>query len=361
MTGTRVSMEDAPSIIRLPGDRAIGPGAKTFVIAEAGVNHNGSVEMAHRLVDAAVEAGADAVKFQTFSAEGVVTRKAPMAAYQERNVGSDVGQLQMLKELELPREAHRELMAHCQERGILFLSTPHDWAAVDFLFDLGVAAYKIGSGDLTNLPFLRKVARKGLPVILSTGMGTLGEVEEAVEAVTCQENRQLVLLHCVTNYPASINECNLLAMRTMAQAFGFPVGYSDHTEGSEAALAAVALGAVAVEKHFTLDRSMAGPDHQASMEPDQLRALVEGIRRVEQALGDGVKRPTATELEMRHPIRKSIVAAVPIPAGTAITQEMLTTKRPGDGIHPRLWDTVLGRTARVDIAADTQPRWEDLT
>ena len=360
MTGTRVRLGDSPAAIRLPGGRAIGPRSKTFVIAEAGVNHNGSVEMAHRLVDAAVEAGANAVKFQTFSAEGVATRQAPKAAYQERNVGSDIGQIQMLKELELSNEAHRELMSHCQERGILFLSTPHDWAAVDFLFDLGVAAYKIGSGDLTNLPFLRKVAQKGLPVILSTGMSTLGEVEEAVEAVTCQENRQLVLLHCVTNYPASINECNLLAMRTMAQAFGFPVGYSDHTEGCEAALAAVALGAVAVEKHFTLNRSMVGPDHQASMEPDQLRALVEGIRRVEQALGDGVKRPAATELEMRHPIRKSIAAAVPIPAGAVITDEMVTTKRPGGGMHPRYWDMVLGRVARTDIAEDTLLRWEDL-
>ena len=348
-------------MIRLPGGRSIGPGVGTFIIAEAGVNHNGSLELAHSLVDAAVEAEADAVKFQTFSAEGVAIRQAPKAAYQERTTGSDLGQYEMLQGLELARDAHQSLLDHCRRRGILFLSTPHDWDSVHFLYQLGVGAYKIGSGDLTNLPFLRMVAQKGLAIILSTGMGTLGDVEEAVDAVTGQGNRQLVLLHCVTNYPAAIGECNLRAMHTMAEAFGFPVGYSDHTEGIEAALASVALGATAVEKHFTLDRSLPGPDHQASVEPQELQALVEGIRKIEQALGNGVKRPSISELEMLRPVRKSIVAAVAIPAGTVITEGMLTTKRPGDGIHPRYWELVLGRTARADIPEDTLIQWESLS
>ncbi|MCH8109035.1 MAG: N-acetylneuraminate synthase [Chloroflexi bacterium] len=332
----------------------------TFFIAEAGVNHNGDVEMAHRLIDAASDAGADAVKFQTFTAEGVATLQAPKAGYQVRTTGSNGSQYEMLKRLELPEEAYSELIAHCESRAIMFMSTPHDWAAIDFLDRIDVAAFKIGSGDLTNIPYLKAVASKQRPIILSTGMSNLGEIEEAVEAITSQGNRQLTLLHCVTNYPADPEDCNLRAMQTLSHAFGFPVGYSDHTVGMEAALAAVALGAVIIEKHFTLDRSLPGPDHEASLEPDELRALIEGIRKVECMLGNGIKAPTTAELDMRPIARKSIVTAVALPKGAVITPSMITTKRPGTGILPRYWDTVVGKMARVEIEADTTLRWDDL-
>ena len=332
----------------------------TFFIAEAGVNHNGDVEMAHRLIDAASDAGADAVKFQTFNAEGVVTLQAPKANYQERTTGTNESQYEMLRRLELPTEAYSELIAHCESRGITFMSTPHDWAAIEFLDRIDVSAYKIGSGDLTNIPYLRAVASKQRSIILSTGMSNLGEVEEAVEAITSEGNRQLILLHCVTNYPADPEDCNLRAMQTLSQAFGFPVGYSDHTVGIEASLAAVALGAVVIEKHFTLDRSLPGPDHEASLEPGELRALAEGVRKVERMLGNGIKGPTSAELDMRLIARKSIVAAVALPKGTVITPSMIITKRPGTGILPRYWDMVVGSTAQVDIEADTTLRWDDL-
>lgn len=329
----------------------------TSVIAEAGVNHNGQVDLAHRLVDAAADAGADAVKFQTFRAEGVATEEAPKAEYQRHTTGPSGNQRAMLRQLELSEEYYPALIAHCKERGIIFLSTPHDWEAIQVLDRYDVPAYKVGSGDLTNLPFLRCIARTGRPIILSTGMGTLGEVEEAVEAVRSQGNDRLILLHCVTSYPARIEDCNLRAMLTLERAFGVPVGYSDHTAGIEAALAAVALGARVIEKHFTLDRSLPGPDHQASLEPQGLRSLIQGIRQVERALGDGVKRPAPAEREIAPAARKSIVAARDIPAGATITEDMLTTKRPGSGIAPRHWDDLIGRRARVAIPRDSLLQW----
>ena len=330
-----------------------------FIIAEAGVNHNGDIALAHKLVDSAYDAGADSVKFQSFTPEGVATSRAETASYQQETTGFST-QADMLTGLVLSPDAHRELLAHCNERGILFLSTPHDWASIDFLDALGILAFKIGSGDLTNLPFLMSVAVKQRPVILSSGMATLDEVREAVDVVIATGNPQLALLHCVTNYPAAIEDSNLLAMHTLAQAFGFPVGYSDHTPGIEVASAAVALGARIIEKHFTLDSSLSGPDHRASTEPGQFKAMVENIRRVEAALGTGEKVPTPREAPMRAVIRKSIVAAQPVPRGTVISAKLLTTKRPGTGIEPRYWDSVIGRQAKADIPGDALIRWEDL-
>jgi N-acetylneuraminate synthase/N,N'-diacetyllegionaminate synthase len=331
-----------------------------FIIAEAGVNHNGDVDLAHRLIDAAADAGADAVKFQTFRAEGLATPEAPKAEYQYRTTGTEGNQLDMLRRLELSEECYPALMDHCRRRGILFMSTPHDWEAIEILDRCQVSAFKVGSGDLTNLPFLRRLAQKGRPIILSTGMGNLAEVEEAVEAIRSQGNHRLILLHCVTSYPAREEDCNLRAMLTLQQAFGVPVGFSDHTTGTETALAAVALGARIIEKHFTLDRSLPGPDHEASLEPEELGKLVRGIRLVEQALGDGLKRPKKAELVIMRAARKSIVAAKDIPAGTTITEDMLTTKRPGSGILPRYWNDIIGCRARVAIPGNSLLQWDQL-
>lgn len=333
----------------------------TFFIAEAGVNHNGDLNLAHQLIDAAAEAGADAVKFQTFKAEGVATPEAPKAEYQKRTTGSAGDQLAMLRQLEVPEEWYPSLIERCGTRGIVFLSTPHDWEAMDILDRYDVPAFKVGSGDLTNLPFLRRLAGLGRPIILSTGMGTLGEVEEAVEAIRGAGNEQLAVLHCVTSYPAAVEDTNLKAMLTIEQAFGIPVGYSDHTQGTETALAAVALGATIIEKHFTLDRNLPGPDHQASLEPNELRELVHSIRLVERALGNGIKRPAPLEVEIQPVVRKSIVAAVDIPAGATIAEAMLTTKRPGSGIKPRYWENIIGQKAVEDIARDTLLRWEQIS
>lgn len=333
----------------------------TFVIAEAGVNHNGDLELAHRLIDVAACAGADAVKFQTFKAEGVATIDAPKAEYQKRTTGSRGDQLAMLKQLEVPESWYPSLIERCLSRGIIFLSTPHDWEAMDILGRFNVPAFKVGSGDLTNLPFLRQLAEKGRPIIISTGMGTLAEVEEAVETIRGTGNNRLAILHCVTSYPSQVKDTNLKAMLTLEQAFGVPVGYSDHTTGIEAAMAATALGAQIIEKHFTLDRNLPGPDHQASLEPDELREFVHSIRLVEGALGSGIKRPAPMEIPIQAVARKSIVAAVDIPSGAIITEDLLTTKRPGSGIMPRHWEEIIGRIATEDIARDSLLRWDNIT
>lgn len=338
------------NVIRL-GARTIGDGAPVFVIAEAGVNHNGSLEMAQRLVDAARDAGADAVKFQTFKAEQVVTAAAPKAAYQVKATGGHESQLEMIRGFELSFEAFRILAGHCRERGIMFLSTPFDAESADFLDDIGVPGFKIASGEITNLPFLSHVAAKGKPVIVSTGMATLAEVALAVRCFEASGNRELALLHCVSNYPAAAADANLRAMTTLAATFHVPVGYSDHTLGLEVALAAVAVGARIVEKHFTLDRSLPGPDHRASLTPDELKALMRGIRNVEASLGDGVKEPRPSELPIADVARRSLVAACDIRCGTTITAKALATLRPGTGLPPTMWDAVVGRTARVDIPA----------
>lgn len=328
---------------------------RCIVIAEAGVNHNGSLDLAHRLVDVAAQAGADFVKFQTFRTEALVTREAPKADYQKRTTGHTETQFEMLKRLELDENAFRELAVYAKSKGIGFLSTPFDIESARFLTTLGVSAFKVSSGDLTNIPFLRELAGMGLPIILSSGMATLGELEEAVEA--CEHAGvpidKLTLLHCTTEYPAPAEEINLRAMLTIAAAFpGATFGYSDHTAGIEIPIAAAAMGAQVVEKHFTLDRSMEGPDHKASLEPAELTAMVRAIRRVGVALGDGRKRPTASELPNRQIARKSLVAARPIAKGETFTAQNLSVRRPGNGISPARWDSVIGQPAARDYAQD---------
>lgn len=333
--------------------RKIGPDQPCFVIAEAGVNHNGELDLAKRLVDVAVAAQVDAVKFQTFQPERIATQDAPKASYQEGVVRRGESQVEMLRRLALSDDAHRELMAYARDRGILFLSTPFEEGSADFLEALGVPAFKIASGELTNLSFLAHMARKGKPMIVSTGMSTLKEVAAAVRTIRATGLRELILLHCVSSYPADPSEANLRAMRTLAEAFRVPVGFSDHTPGIEVALAAVALGACVVEKHVTLDRRLPGPDHQASLEPQELAALVRGARIVESALGHGRKEPSPSEVGTAAVARKSLVAARDIPQGSRLTKEHVAIKRPGTGLPPAMLDDVVGRVAAADIPADT--------
>jgi N-acetylneuraminate synthase len=335
------------------GERKIGRGHPCFIIAEAGVNHNGDIALAHQLIEAAVETGADAVKFQTFSADRLVTLDAPKARYQLQSTDAAESQYEMLRRLELSEQAHRELMARCREKEILFMSSPFDEESADLLNSLDVAVFKIPSGEITNLPLLAHIARKGKPIIVSTGMANLSEVEAAVHTIEGSGNHNFALLHCVSNYPADPADVNLRAMRTMATAFGVPVGYSDHTPGNEVALAAAALGACVIEKHFTLDRSSPGPDHQASLEPDELAALVHSIRVVEAALGHGRKEPVPSEVATALVARKSLVTACDIPAGAKLSKEMIAIKRPGTGLDPAMRSHLIGRAARVDISAGT--------
>jgi N,N'-diacetyllegionaminate synthase len=342
----------SPQIMEIAG-KTIGVGSPCFLIGEAGVNHNGSLEMALQLVDVALEAGVDAVKFQTFSATRVVVRDTPKARYQKETTGNDESQLEMLQKLELSPKAHREIQAYCNKRGILFLSTPFDEESADLLEDLHVPAFKIPSGEITNLPFLVHIARKGKPLIVSTGMSTMEEVEAAVASIRLAGNEEFALLHCVSAYPAQPADANLRAMWTMAKAFGVPIGYSDHTLGAEVALAAVALGAQILEKHFTLDRSLPGPDHSASLEPGELRSLVKGVRTVEAAIGHGRKEPRPAEADVAAVSRKSIVAVCDIPAGTQMTRDLLIMKTPGTGWPPSMLDKVLGRVTAKPIPVDT--------
>src|SRR5215207_4857869 len=335
------------------GNKLIGPGQPVFVIAEAGVNHNGDLKLARALIDVAVEARADAVKFQTFRADRLATPEAPKAEYQLQTTGDAESQLEMLRRLELSAEAHRELQSYCEERGIVFLSTPFDEEAVDFLDELGVPAFKISSGDLTNSPLLEHVAGKGKPVILSTGMSELSELIEAVSVLNTAGCETPILLHCVSNYPADPAEANLRAMQTMRSAFDVPVGFSDHTEGMDISLAAVALGACVIEKHFTLDRSLPGPDHRASLEPAELRQLVQSIRRIETALGDGRKIPAASEIETAKVARRSLIAACDIAAGATLERAMVVLRRPGTGLPPSALLSLLGRKTSHPIAAGT--------
>jgi N-acetylneuraminate synthase len=324
-----------------------------LVIAEAGVNHNGSLDMALRLVDAAAEAGADVVKFQTFKSEEVVTPLAPKAEYQMQTTGRSESQLEMIKKLELPGDAFRTIQEHCRTRGIMFLSTPFDRGSADLLEEMGVAAFKVPSGEITNHPFLTYVARKQRPLIVSTGMSNLEEVNSAVEVIYATGNRELVLLHCTSNYPAAAASINLRAMKTLENSFEVPVGYSDHSEGIPIPLAAVALGACVIEKHFTLDRSLAGPDHRASLEPAELRAMVRGIQDVHAALGDGAKIPMAEELSTAAVARRSLVAAEDLRAGTVLGEHMVAIRRPGTGLAPSELHRLLGLKLKEDVAAGT--------
>lgn len=328
--------------------------AHTLIIAEAGVNHNGDLALAKRLIEVAAEAGADLVKFQTFSADRLVTRGAPKADYQIQATGQGEGQHEMLRRLELTRDMHLELMAHCHDQGIGFFSSGFDIESVDLLIGLGQSLFKIPSGEITNLPYLRHIAQQGKEIILSTGMASLGEVEAAVHAIQSSGTPRtaITLLHCTTEYPTPMAEVNLRAMITLRETFGTRIGYSDHTPGIEVATAAVALGAVVIEKHFTLDRGLPGPDHQASLEPHELKAMVRAIRNIEAALGDGVKQPTGSELRNRQIVRKSIVAARRIRAGEPFSDENLAAKRPGSGLSPMHWDELIGRPAPRDYQPD---------
>jgi N,N'-diacetyllegionaminate synthase len=333
------------------GERVIGPGLPCYVIAEAGVNHNGRIEVAHQLIDVAADAGADAVKFQTFAPALLVSPEAAMADYQVANTGRRRTQAEMLAELVLPREAHAELLAHAQARGIVFMSSPFDEGSADFLESLGVPAFKIGSGELTNHPFLAHLAAKGRPLLLSTGMADMVEVDAALAAITTAGGRDVVLFHCVTSYPAAAADANLDAMATLQAAFGVPCGFSDHTEGLAVSIAAAALGAPVIEKHFTTDRDLPGPDHKASLTPLELAAFVRGIRAAEAARGDGVKRPRPVELPLRAAARKSLHAARALPAGHVLAAGDLVALRPGTGLSPARLASVLGRRLRKDVSA----------
>jgi N,N'-diacetyllegionaminate synthase len=327
---------------------------KVLVIAEAGVNHNGDMQMARELIDAAAAAGADLVKFQTFSADRLVTAYAKKADYQNQTTDAAESQHQMLRRLELDAAMHHELIAHCAGRAIGFFSTGFDIESIDLLDSLGQEHFKIPSGELTNLPYLRHIGALGRRLLLSTGMATLGDIELAIGALEAAgtSRDKMVVLHCTTEYPTPMAEVNLRAMQNIGNALGVAVGYSDHTVGIEVSVAAVALGARVIEKHFTLDRNLPGPDHKASLEPAELAALVSAVRNVEAALGDGVKRPTPSELKNRPIARKSLVAARPIARGEVFGPHNMAVKRPGTGLSPMRWDEMLGRMAQRDYAAD---------
>lgn len=335
------------------GDRVVGEGHPTFIIAEAGSNHDGKIEQARRLVDVAAEAGVDAVKFQFFRAEHLYSRFTPEFEYLK---GQNVYEL--IESIETPRDWIAELAGHCRERDVIFLASPFDREAVDLL-DGFVPAFKVASFEIEDLELIRHIASKGKPVIISTGMASMGEIEEAVEAVRSEGNDEIVLLHCNSTYPTPADGVNLRAIETMKRIFQVPVGFSDHTEGIHIPLSAIAMGARVIEKHFTLDRGLPGPDHSFAIEPDQLRELVSLAREIESALGDGVKRrSTYEDGEMYTKARRSIHARVDIPEGTTLTREMLITKRPGYGIKPKFVGTIVGKVAKRDIKADEWIMWD---
>jgi N-acetylneuraminate synthase/N,N'-diacetyllegionaminate synthase len=340
-------------------NRKVGEGEACFIIAEAGVNHNGSLAMAKKMINAAKQAGVDAIKFQTFKTEELAIENAPRANYQSKQV-LDESQFEMLKKLELSESEFVELFSYCKKNQIMFLSTPFDFKSAEFLNDLGVPAFKVGSGDLNNIPLILKVAAYGKPLILSTGMSNLTEVKESVEAIYSVGNNELILLHCTSNYPTKFDDVNLKAMQTLQNEFGVLVGYSDHTEGIEVAVAAVAMGACVIEKHFTLDRTLPGPDHKASLEPNELKQMVCSIRNVEKAMGSGEKKPSKSEAEIKRVARKSIVAAVNIPKGTILTQEFLAIKRPGTGIEPKYLSAVIGKKTKRAFGKNQLIEWDFL-
>lgn len=327
---------------------------KTFIIAEAGVNHNGLLELAKKLVDVAVEAGANAVKFQTFKADKLVSKGAQKAEYQKQTTSAEESQYEMIKKLELDENAHHELIRYCVHKQILFLSTPFDHDSIDLLNNFGMPIFKIPSGEITNLPYLQHIGHLGKEVILSTGMANLGEIEDALEVLMQSgvPKEKITVLHATTEYPCPIEEVNLRAMQTIRAAFGVKVGYSDHTQGIAVPIAAVAMGACVIEKHFTLDRTMEGPDHKASLEPEELKAMVQAIRHIDQALGDGIKKPSKSEMKNIDIARKSIVASRPIKIGEPFSAENMAIKRPGNGISPMRWDEIIRHAAHRDFAED---------
>lgn len=327
---------------------------KVFIIAEAGVNHNGSVALAKNLIDVAVEAGVDAVKFQTFKTENLVSKHAKKAEYQKQTTDAAESQFEMIKKLELDTQTHKELMGYCQERGIMFLSTPFDHDSIELLHELGLEIFKIPSGEITNLPYLRHIGKLGKKVILSTGMSDMGEIEDALDILTAAgtSKEDITVLHANTEYPTPMEDVNLKAMVTIGRAFDVPYGYSDHTLGIEVDIAAVAMGAVCIEKHFTLDKTMEGPDHKASLEPHELIAMVQAIRNIEKALGSSVKKPSPSEAKNMHIARKSIVAKCAIAQGDVLSEANITVKRPGNGMSPMRWDEVIGTAALKDYQED---------
>lgn len=333
---------------------------KTYIIAEAGVNHNGRLDLAKKLVDVACECGADAVKFQTFKAEESTGITAPKSMYQRNNSSVLESQYEMIKKLELPFSYFAQLKTYCEMRHIDFISTPDGTESLRCLLELDVPLIKIGSSEITNHLFLREIAESGKALILSTGMSSLGEVEKAVTTILEAGNENLRLMHCTTDYPTAPGDVNLRAMVTMQKAFSLPVGYSDHTVGFEAAIVAVALGAVCIEKHITLDRKMSGPDHKASMPPEEFRDYVQHIRNAEILMGSGRKRPTLNEREIMKQARRSILTVSDLPAGTILTSEMLCYKRPGTGIAPEYADLVIGRQLKRNMAKEEVIRWEDI-
>lgn len=353
------ALQERKAFITIEG-RRIGPKEPVFIIAEAGCNHNGEISLAKELINVAVEAKADCVKFQTFHAQDVASTMAHQAKYALKTIDQSKSHLEMLKKLELSADAHFELATFSQKKGILFLSSVFDHRAIDILDRIGVPAFKIPSGEIINFPLLEDAAKRGKPIILSTGMSYLSEVEEAIQVIQRCGCRELALLHCLSNYPADPNQVNLRAIVTLSTAFGLPVGYSDHVRSNEISFGAVALGACIIEKHFTLDRSLPGPDHSASLEPRELTDLVRGIRDLEQALGDGIKRPMPDEEDTRWVARKSLVAKRDLVAGTRLSLETVCFKRPGTGIQPRELKYILGRTINRDVKADELITWETI-
>ena len=337
---------------------------KTLIIAEAGVNHNGSIELAKKLIDVAAEAGVDYVKFQTFKAEKLVAKDAKKAAYQTKNMGgSDDSQFNMLKKLELDKEAHLILIDYCKSKNIKFLSTAFDHESIDLLNDLGIDLFKVPSGEITNFPYLKKIASKGKPIILSTGMADLGEIEDALNVCLNEGiSKELIsILHCNTEYPTPMKDVNLKAMQTIGDAFKVKTGYSDHTLGIEIPIAAVALGAVCIEKHFTLDRNMEGPDHKASLEPSELIAMVKAIRNIEQALGNGIKRPSESEKKNKDVARKSLHLVAKKHNGDVLSEKDLILKRPGDGIPAGMIAHLVGKKINKDLEADHKLTFSDIS
>ncbi|GEM04721.1 N-acetylneuraminate synthase [Halolactibacillus miurensis] len=325
---------------------------RTLIIAEAGVNHNGSLELAKKLVDAAKSSGADVIKFQTFISKNVISKNAPKADYQKKNYNIEENQLEMVQKLELSFEDFSKLNDYCKVKEIEFMSTAFDFDSIDFLDSLEMGTWKIPSGDITNLPYLIKIAKLNKPVILSTGMSTMEDIRCAIKALKENGAAELTVLHCTTEYPTPYEDVNLRAMNTIKEEFNVNVGYSDHTKGIEVPIAAVALGATVIEKHFTLDRNMEGPDHKASLEPNELKAMVDSIRHIELALGNGMKQPAESEKKNMAVARKSIIASKDIKAGEIFTENNLTVKRPGTGISPMRWFDVIGKCALRDFEED---------
>lgn len=323
-----------------------------YIIAEAGVNHNGRLDLALQLCDAAKEAGVDAIKFQTWKTELIISKNTEMADYQKKNLGNDDSQYDMLKKLELSYDNFRLIKDYCDNIGLQFLSTADETESLDFLCELGMPFIKLGSGEITNIPYLRYCAKKNMPLIISTGMCNLSDVATAFDVLTEAGAKDITILHCTTNYPCPMNEVNLRAMQTMKDAFKCKVGYSDHTIGTEIPIAAVAMGAEIIEKHFTLDRNMEGPDHKASLEPQELKYMVDCIRNIEVALGDGIKRPNVSEVEISKVVLKSIVAKVPVKKGDTLTSDNITIKRAGSGIPAAHWDMIVGTKALHDFDID---------